>query len=153
MVLLVSNWVKWHGAMSAIGLIRVLKALPHRHKVFVPWTHGWARIINPDVNHIRGLPPHRGWERRKTTLEATGVAPGWGTLLHASVYISGKFPEQETKWCWRLRSCSGCLQDVWFILVMYPQLSASRKSCRKYVILLKNKQGTLKSPLLAQSRK
>lgn len=50
-----------------------------------------------------------------------------------------KFPRARNKRMFR--GCPGCPQDVWFIIVMFPQLSACRKSSRKYVILLKNKQG------------
>ena len=69
---------------------------------------------------------------------------GWEMLLDFPAYISRSLPEQGTKGRWMFRSCPGCPQDVRFITVMLPQLSARRKSCRKYVILLKNKQGPLK---------
>lgn len=58
--------------------------------------------------------------------------------------VSRNFPEQGTKGQRMFRGCPGCPQDVWFIIVMFPQLSACRKSGRKYVILLKNKEGPLK---------
>lgn len=85
-------------------------------------------------------------EKRKTPLltpRAAGL--GWEILLDFSGYISRNFPEQGTEGWQMSRNCPGCLQDVWFIIVMYPQLSACRRSCRKYVILLQNKQGTLKA--------
>lgn len=60
------------------------------------------------------------------------------------VFISRGVPEQEQNDGDSLAARAGYPQDVCFITVMFPQLPAYRKSGRKCVILLQNKQGTLK---------
>ena len=139
--LFVSNWIKWHRIMSGIYLIYVhhlSSRLCHCNKIIAPPNGERVQIINT-ANNIPRATFHIGWEMAKTVVDARGPGFGWEMLLDFPGYISRNFLEQGTKGWQMFRGCPGCPQDVWFIIVMFPQLSVCRKSGRKYVILLKNK--------------
>lgn len=114
-------------------------------KIFVPWMLSCAQISKSIWVTPKSYPTTEAKKEKRLLLMPRAAGLGWEILLDFSAYTSRNFPEQWTKGWQMFRSRPGCPRDVWFIIMMYPQLSPCRKSCRKYVILLQNKQGTLKT--------
>ena len=117
------------------------------HKPSAPQVVGCAPINSSNESHTQGLVTyHAGWERGQITVDTRGEDLGGEILLDSLGEFSWDFFQNTDQkgWC-VFRSCPGRPEDAWFITVRDPQLSACRKSCRKYVTLLPNKQGTLKS--------